>query len=35
MLGTALGALGAAFVLVATLTPVRDVRGLDLATPLL
>jgi hypothetical protein len=34
-LGTALGVLGAAFVLVATLTPVRDVRGLAPATPLL
>jgi VanZ like family len=35
VLGTALGVLGAAFVLVATLTPVRDVRGLALVTPLL
>jgi hypothetical protein len=34
-LGTALAVLGAAFVLVATLTPVRDVRGMALATPLL
>ena len=35
MLGTVLGLLGAAVVLVATLTPVRDVRGTALATPLL
>jgi hypothetical protein len=35
MLGTTIGVLGAAFVLVATLTPVRDVRGMALATPLL
>jgi hypothetical protein len=35
MLGTLLGVLGGAVVLVATLTPVRDVRGLALATPLL
>jgi hypothetical protein len=35
MLGTVLGVLGAAVVLVATLTPVRDVRGVALATPLL
>jgi VanZ like protein len=35
MLGTLIGVLGAAVVLVATLTPVRDVRGLALATPLL
>ena len=35
MAGTVIGVLGAAFVLVATLTPVRDVRGLALATPLL
>jgi hypothetical protein len=35
VLGTALAVLGAAFVLVATLTPVRDVRGLAAATPLL
>ena len=34
-MGTVLAVLGAAFVLVATLTPVRDVRGLALATPLL
>jgi VanZ like protein len=35
MLGTALAVVGAALVLVLTLTPVRDVRGLALATPLL
>jgi hypothetical protein len=35
MLGTVIGVLGAAVVLVATLTPVRDVRGLAVATPLL
>jgi hypothetical protein len=34
-LGTGLGVLGAACVLVATLTPMRDVRGLALTTPLL
>ena len=34
-LGTALGVLGAALVLVATLTPVSDVRGLSATTPLL
>ena len=33
--GMALAVLGAAFVLVATLTPVRDVRGLAPATPIL
>jgi VanZ like protein len=33
--GTVIGLLGAALVLVATLTPVRDVRGLAPATPLL
>jgi hypothetical protein len=35
ILGTTLAVLGAAFVLVATLTPVRDVRGLAPATPLM
>jgi hypothetical protein len=35
MLGTVLGVLGSAVVLVATLTPVRDVQGLALGTPLL
>jgi VanZ like family len=35
MLGTVLGVLGAVVVLVATLTPVKDVRGLAPALPLL
>jgi hypothetical protein len=34
-LGTALAVLGAAFVLVATLTPMRDTRGIAPSTPLL
>ena len=35
MLGTAVGVLGAAVVLVATLTPVMDLQGLAAGTPLL